>query len=186
MASGSSDNKPSQLVWYITGTSSGFGKRLVPLLLERGDKVIATARTLSKIEDFPPSKNLRIQQLDVTDGAQAIKHKIDEAVQWFGRIDVLVNNAGTPLQSVIEEGGSDQFRKQYEVNVFGQLDVTTAVLAHMRPRRSGTIVMMCSRLSWWPVNPCSGLYASSKAALRGPSCDLSMEVSRAHEPLSPL
>ncbi len=48
---------------------------------------------------------------------------------------------------------AEQFRKQYDINVFGQLDVTTAVLAHMRPRRSGTIVMMCSRLSWWPVNP---------------------------------
>ena len=75
------------------------------ILLERGDKVIATARSLEKIRDFPKSENLRIQQLDVTDGVEAIKKKVDEAVTWFGHIDVLVNNAGVGIHAIVEEGG---------------------------------------------------------------------------------
>ena len=138
--------------------------------MERGDKVIASARSLDKIQDLPRTENIRIQQLDVTDGAEAIQQKIDEAVTFFGRIDVLVNNAGSGVYSILEEGGwvslyrsvlwrillsfcdrSAQLRRQYDINVFGQLDVTSAVLKHMRPRRSGTIVMIGSRTSWHPV-----------------------------------
>ena len=82
------------------------GKRLVPILLARGDKVIATARTLSSISDLTDeSENLRKQQLDVTDGAGIIKRKVDEAVTWFGRIDVVVNNAGIGAKCFTEEGG---------------------------------------------------------------------------------
>ncbi len=141
------------------------------VLLERGDKVIATARSLSKIEDFPKSDNLRLQQLDITDGPEVLSKKFEEAVTWFGRIDVLVNNAGVAVKALIEEGGwvssvidfepenysfvprSVQLRKQYDVNLFGTLDVTTAVLPHMRARRSGTIVLIGSRVSWQPGNP---------------------------------
>lgn len=74
-------------------------------MLERGEKVIATARSLDKIQDFPKSDSIRLQQLDVTDGADKIKAKIDEAVNWFGRIDILVNNAGIGIHSIVEEGG---------------------------------------------------------------------------------
>jgi NAD(P)-dependent dehydrogenase (short-subunit alcohol dehydrogenase family) len=81
------------------------GKRLVPILLSRGDIVIATARSLTNIQDFPKSENLRLQQLDVTDGAGIIKSKVDEAVGWYGRIDVVVNNAGIGAKSFTEEGG---------------------------------------------------------------------------------
>lgn len=87
------------------GTSSGMGKRLVPILLARGDKVIATARTLSSIQDIAEAENLRKQQLDVTDGAGVVKRKVDEAVTWFGRIDVVVNNAGIGAKCFTEEGG---------------------------------------------------------------------------------
>lgn len=75
------------------------------ILLRRGDKVIATARTFSKIQHFPKSENLRLQQLDVTDGAAVIKRKVEEAIEWFGRIDVVVNNAGTGSKAFVEEGG---------------------------------------------------------------------------------
>ena len=78
---------------------------MVYILLERGDKVIATARSLEKIADFPKADKLRVQQLDVTDGIEVIKKKVDEAVTWFGRIDVLVNNAGVGVHAIIEEGG---------------------------------------------------------------------------------
>jgi len=172
----SSSMSGNQLVWYITGTSSGLGKRLVPILLERGDKVIATARSIDKLMGFPKSDNLRLQQLDVTDGAAIIKRKIDEAVTWFGRIDVVVNNAGIGSKTFVEEGGSEQFRRQYDVNVFGLVDVTTAVLPYMRARRSGTVVLIGSRSSWRPEVPTGGLYSSSKAAVRVLGETLNLEV----------
>ncbi|KAI0779083.1 hypothetical protein BC629DRAFT_1522224 [Irpex lacteus] len=169
-----------QLVWYITGTSSGMGKRLVPILLARGDKVIATARTLSSIQDIAEAENLRKQQLDVTDGAGVVKRKVDEAVTWFGRIDVVVNNAGIGAKCFTEEGGSEQYRRQYNVNVFGALDVTTAVLPYLRAQRSGTVVLVGSRTSWFPEltvsGPLYGLYGSSKAALRVIGETLAVEV----------
>ncbi|KAI0703436.1 hypothetical protein BC835DRAFT_1410717 [Cytidiella melzeri] len=170
----SSDSK--QLVWYITGTSSGMGKRLVPILLSRGDLVIATARSLEGVQDLPTSDSIRLQQLDVTDGAGIIKQKVDEAVSWFGRIDVVVNNAGIGAKCFTEEGGSEQYRRQYNVNVFGALDVTTAVLPHMRAQRSGTVVMVGSRTSWFPEFSTAGLYGSSKAALRVIGETLAVEV----------
>lgn len=115
-----------ELVWFITGalmhahlhrqhfntpqihapgTSSGFGHHLVLIALSRGDCVIATARSLDKIQDFPASDKLRTMPLDVIEGFASIKAKIDEAVTFFGRIDVLVNNAGYGHKAILEEGG---------------------------------------------------------------------------------
>ncbi|KAI0090486.1 hypothetical protein BDY19DRAFT_992673 [Irpex rosettiformis] len=170
------ETEVKQLVWYITGTSSGMGKRLVPILLARGDKVIATARTLSSVSDLAESDNLRKQQLDVTDGAGVVKRKVDEAATWFGRIDVVVNNAGIGAKCFTEEGGSEQYRRQYNVNVFGALDVTNAVLPYMRAQRSGTVVLVGSRTSWFPELTTAGLYGSSKAALRVIGETLAVEV----------
>ncbi|KAL1948959.1 hypothetical protein VTO73DRAFT_10765 [Trametes versicolor] len=155
-----------ELVWFITGTSSGFGHHLVLIALSRGDCVIATARSLDKIQDFPPSDKLRTMPLDVTEGFASIKAKIDEAVTFFGRIDVLVNNAGYGHKAILEEGGSDVLRQQFDTNFFGLVDVTNAVLPHMRDRFSGTIVLIGSRASWVPEIPGSGPYVSSKAAVR--------------------
>ncbi|KAJ6466829.1 hypothetical protein C8R45DRAFT_1020256 [Mycena sanguinolenta] len=156
----------SQKVWLITGTSSGFGECLVKSVLARGDLVIATARTLAKIQHLTQSENVRVLELDIVSGEAAIKAIIAKAVEFWGRIDVLVNNAGHGAKGIMEESGSAQLRLQYETNVFGTLDVTTAVLPYMRARRSGTIVMIGSRTSWRPENPSTGLYGSSKAALR--------------------
>ena len=78
-----------------SGASSGFGRCLVQSVLARGDLVVATARSLEKIQDFPPSDNLRLLQLDVSDSQEVIQARIDEAVKFWGRIDVLINNAGT-------------------------------------------------------------------------------------------
>ncbi|KAI0631280.1 NAD-P-binding protein [Trametes polyzona] len=163
MSSGGGQN---ELVWFITGTSSGFGRHLVHIALSRGDCVIATARTLAKIQDFPSSDKLRTMQLDVTEGFASIKAKIDEAVAYFGRIDVLVNNAGLGYKAILEEGGSDLLRKQFDTNFFGMVDVTNATLPHMRTRKSGTVVLIGSRASWAPEVPGGGLYVSSKAAVR--------------------
>ncbi|TFK93350.1 NAD-P-binding protein [Polyporus arcularius HHB13444] len=153
-----------ELVWFITGTSSGLGRALVYAALKRGDCVIATARSLEKIEDFPKTDKIRLMQLDVTEGFASIQAKLHKAIGFFGRVDVVVNNAGTGVPSILEEGGSDLLRKQFDVNLFGLADVTNATLPHMRLRRSGTVVLIGSRSSWaqLPVR----LYASSKAAVR--------------------
>lgn len=89
-----------------SGTSSGLGHRLVQSVLARGDLVVATARSLEKIKDFPPSANLRLLQLDVNDAQEVIQAHIDEAVKFWGRIDVLVNNAGMSFES-ITRGSTD-------------------------------------------------------------------------------
>ncbi|KAK0494466.1 hypothetical protein EDD18DRAFT_1288234 [Armillaria luteobubalina] len=166
------------LVWLITGTSSGLGKRLVLSALARGDSVIATARTLSNLEGlFPLTDRIRTFELDVTSGYKAIKSVVDQAVAVWGRIDVCVNNAGIGVKSIFEEGGSEKFREQFETNVFGVIDVTTAVLPAMRAQRSGTIVQIGSRSSWVPERvPMTAQYSSSKAAVRAFSETLSTEV----------
>ncbi|OCH86140.1 NAD(P)-binding protein [Obba rivulosa] len=164
------------LVWFITGASSGLGRELVQILLDRGDCVIATARSLDKIHDLPQSDNIRLLQLDVTDGAAAIRSQVEEAATYFGRIDVLVNNAGVGVKGFIEEGGSTLIGEQFAVNVLGQIDVTQAVLPHMRAQRSGTVVFMGSRSSWSPENISTGIYAASKGALRILGETLAQEV----------
>ncbi|KAJ7639917.1 hypothetical protein B0H17DRAFT_1010325 [Mycena rosella] len=163
-------------VWLITGASGGFGKCLVNSVLARGDRVIATARSLEKMGDLPKTDSIRLLQLDVTAGAAALTGIMAEAVAFWGRIDVLVNNAGYGAKALVEEAGSAEMRVQYETNVFGTLDVTTAVLPYMRAERSGTIVMIGSRTSWRPELTSTGLYASSKAALRVFSETLAVEL----------
>ncbi|KAI0370600.1 NAD-P-binding protein [Pilatotrama ljubarskyi] len=155
-----------ELVWLITGTSRGFGRQLVHSALNRGDCVIATARSLDKMQEFAPTEKLRVMQLDVTDGFPSIKAKVDEAASCFGRIDVLVNNAGFGSKAVLEEGGSEILRQQFDTNFFGLFDMTNAVLPHMRARRSGTVVLIGSRSSWAPELPGAGAYVSSKVAVR--------------------
>ncbi|KAI0676307.1 NAD-P-binding protein [Trametes maxima] len=145
------------LVWFITGASSGLGRELVLAALKRGDSVVATARSIEKIEGYPQTDRLRALQLDVTEGYPSIKAKVEEAIRtYFGRIDVVVNNAGTGYKAILEEAGSDVLRKQYDTNLFGLLDVTNAVLPHMRSRRNGTIVLIGSRSSWSSEIPGAG------------------------------
>ncbi|EEB87590.1 hypothetical protein MPER_15011, partial [Moniliophthora perniciosa FA553] len=146
------------LVWLITGTSSGFGKRLVAAALNRGDCVIATARSVSSISTpgfFPSSteENLKTVELDVTWPPETIQNTIDTATQFFGRIDVLVNNAGYALKMLIEDCSAREFMTQFEANFFGIINVTNAVLPQMRKRNQGTVVMIASRSSWKPEIP---------------------------------
>lgn len=163
-------------VWLITGTSSGFGRRLVSIVLERGDRVVATARSLQKIQDFPQSPNLHLLELDVTSGTTVIKEQVDEAAKVWGRIDVLVNNAGIGLLGILEECGVDKMIKQFRPNVFGVLDVTNAALPYMRERKSGTVVIIGSRSAWRPEVTGLGAYASSKAAVQVMGETLAVEL----------
>lgn len=164
----------NEQVWFITGASRGFGRALVEDLLQRGDKVVATMRKTENISFHASSENLLILPLDVTDEMRS-KEAAKKAVDYFGRIDVLVNNAGFGVMGAIEEITDIEARKTYDTNVFGLLNVTRAVLPYLRKERSGHIMNISSvgglvGLSAW------GIYGSTKFAVEGISEALSHEV----------
>ncbi|KAG8895573.1 hypothetical protein FRB99_000457, partial [Tulasnella sp. 403] len=129
----------NQLVWLITGTSSGVGRDLTLEALKRGDKVIATARNTSKIDPALRANGAELLQLDVTDSLDNLKIVAGRAIGIYGRVDVVVNNAGYVLVGAIEENTPEETFAQFNTNVFGALNVTRAFLPHMRKRKSGTI-----------------------------------------------
>lgn len=164
------------LVWLVTGCSSGFGLEFVLQIIARGDYVIATARddyVIATARDLSKHGVMQLSfddvpllQLDVTASQESLNEKIAEAIKIYGRIDVLVNNAGYVALGGWEDLGYDGFVKQFETNVFGLLKVTNAVLPQMRERRSGTLVFMSS-LSGWKGDEFCGAYAASKFAVEG-------------------
>ncbi|GAA3770234.1 oxidoreductase [Terriglobus aquaticus] len=132
-------------VWFITGCSTGFGRLLAEAALERGDRVVATARDESKIIDLTdkyPQTALALT-VDVTD-KNTILIAVQDAMETFGQIDVLVNNAGYGLSGAVEEASDEEIEQVIATNVFGVVDTTRAVLPHMRERRSGHILMLSS------------------------------------------
>ena len=162
-------------VWFITGCSTGFGHELARLLLEQGQQVVATARNPDSLADLvaiAPNRALAAK-LDVTDTGQ-INAAVAAAKDRFGRIDVLVNNAGYGYQSSIEEGEEDAIRAQFDANVFGLFAVTRAVLPVMRAQHGGLIVNITS-LAGFVGFPSSGYYAASKHAVEGWSDALAAE-----------
>jgi NAD(P)-dependent dehydrogenase (short-subunit alcohol dehydrogenase family) len=163
-------------VWFITGTSSGFGRALADAALDRGARVVATARSTDRIADLEerfPDRAVTVP-LDVTNADQA-RTTIDAAVRAFGRIDVVVNNAGYGLLGALEELTDDDLRRQFDTNVFGALNVTRAALPQLRRQRSGHIVQLSS-LSGVVPNAGEGAYAGSKSALERLSESLAKEV----------
>jgi len=129
---------PTSRVWFITGCSTGFGRLLAEEVLRAGGKVAATARKAEQIagleQKYP--QTAKVLPLDVTDPAQ-IDSAVAAAIQHFGHIDVLVNNAGYGVAGAIEEVSEQEFRPMFETNLFGLVRVTRAVLPHLRQRRSG-------------------------------------------------
>ncbi|KAJ7705711.1 hypothetical protein B0H16DRAFT_1635844 [Mycena metata] len=177
------NNTKTPLVWLITGTSSGLGSALVASVLAHGDRVIATSRSLESIKHLETPDNtdfVRARELDVTSGAAVITATIAEAAGIWGRLDVVVNNAGMGYGGLLEEGGSDRLRKQFDVNFFGVMDVVSGTLPHMRAQKAGTIVFIGSRTAWKPEIPgygaSRGLYGSSKAAVHALADCLASEV----------
>ena len=164
-------------VWLITGSSSGFGLRLAQTALEHGDRVVATARNLSALDELvsgaPPDAALAVQ-LDVTDPGQRTA-AIDAAVDHFGRLDVLVNNAGFGSVGAVEEIRFEQFRPLMETMFFGALSLTQAALPVMRAQRSGAIVQISS-MGGQVTMPGFGAYCASKFALEAISESLAAEV----------
>jgi NAD(P)-dependent dehydrogenase (short-subunit alcohol dehydrogenase family) len=166
----------SPKVWFITGTSKGFGRVWAEAALARGDQVAATARsveTLSPLVDRY-GKQVAALKLDVTNKAE-VSAAIKEAHQRFGRLDVLVNNAGYGLFGSIEEVSEQEARAQIETNLFGALWVTQAALPIMRAQRSGHIIQVSS-IGGVNAFPTIGMYHASKWGLEGFSQSLAAEV----------
>jgi NAD(P)-dependent dehydrogenase (short-subunit alcohol dehydrogenase family) len=163
-------------VWFLTGGSSGFGEALTTAILQRGDKVAATFRKAEQASLFTVQAdgNGSGIVLDVTNGAQ-ITSAVQQAVQEFGRIDVLVNNAGYGTIGAVEEFGMDEIRQQMEANFFGALALTKEVLPLMRQNNSGHIVQISSAAGF-RATAGFGIYNASKFALEGFSEALAQEV----------
>jgi NAD(P)-dependent dehydrogenase (short-subunit alcohol dehydrogenase family) len=163
-------------VWLITGCSTGFGRELSEILIERDYRVVATARDPAKIADIVEghAETALALTLDV-DKSQEIEAAARAAHRRFGRIDVLVNNAGYGYLAAIEEGEDADVRAMFETNFFGLAAMTRAVLPIMRAQKSGAIVNISS-MGGFIGFPGSGYYAATKFAVEGLSESLSKEV----------
>ncbi|MER5410858.1 oxidoreductase [Streptomyces sp. NPDC002769] len=163
-------------VWFITGSSRGLGLEITRAALAAGHQVVATARKAEAVRtqflDAPEA--LLPLSLDVTD-ASSIQAAVDAAVEQFGRIDVLVNNAGTGLLAAIEESDDAAVRRIYETNVFGLLAVQRAVLPVLRRQRAGHVINISSIVGF-ATSPGWGIYASTKFAVEAIGETLAAEL----------
>jgi NADP-dependent 3-hydroxy acid dehydrogenase YdfG len=166
----------SQKVWFITGSSRGFGRVWTEAALKRGDKVAATARKLASIADLNEvyGKNVLTLELDVTNPEQ-VKSTLEQAYTHFGRLDVILNNAGYSLVGTIEESSLDDIRALYETNVLGPVSVIQAALPFLRKQGGGHIVGVSSTLGHLTM-PVIGYYCSSKWAFEAIHESLAAEV----------
>lgn len=162
--------------WFITGTSRGFGREWAIAALERGDSIAATARDISSLDDLVARHGDAILplSLDVTDRA-AVFAAVAQAHQRFGRLDIVVNNAGYGQFGMVEEISEAQARAQIETNLFGALWVTQAALPYLREQRSGHILQVSS-IGGISAFPNVGMYHASKWGLEGLSQALAREV----------
>lgn len=163
-------------VWFITGTSRGFGRIWAQAALERGDKVAATARSLASITDLQEKygSNVLTLALDVTK-SDDVEKVVKQAHAHFGRLDVVLNNAGYSLVSTIEEASTEDVRAQYETNIFGSLSVIKAALPLLRAQGGGHIIGVSSSLGHVAM-PVIGYYCSSKWAFEAIHESLAAEV----------
>lgn len=166
----------TQKTWFITGTSQGFGMALVRYLLAKGDRVAATTRNLAILKDAVKAEAAQFLalQVDLSD-EESIAGAVAAAIQQFGSIDYLVNNAGYGLIGGIEEASAKEVQASFDINVFGLLSVTRAVLPHMRKAGSGHIFNISSVFgliagAGW------GIYCATKFAVEGLSEALAQEV----------
>jgi NAD(P)-dependent dehydrogenase (short-subunit alcohol dehydrogenase family) len=164
-------------VWLITGASSGLGRALAQTLLDRGHRVIATARDprrIADLEDGHPG-HVRAVRLDVTN-PDDVRAAVDSGLSAFGRIDVVVNNAGYGLFGALEELSDEELRRAFDTNVFGALTVVRTTLPHLRRQRSGHIVQISSLEGVAPLAAGEAAYAGVKFAVEGVAEVLAKEV----------
>ncbi|HUP13011.1 MAG TPA: SDR family NAD(P)-dependent oxidoreductase, partial [Niastella sp.] len=162
--------------WFITGSSRGFGRVWTEAALKRGDKVAATARKLASIADLTKQygENVLTLELDVTK-PQQVKAALERAHAHFGKLDVVLNNAGYSLVGTIEEASADEVRALYETNIFGPLAVIQAALPLLRKQGGGHIIGVSSNLGHVTL-PVIGYYCSSKWAFEALHESLAAEV----------
>ena len=163
-------------IWFITGTSRGFGRIWTEAALERGDKVAATARRIEDIADLAERFGDAVLPLalDVTD-AEQVKQVVAQAHTHFGRLDVVLNNAGYPLIGTIEEAGEADVRAEFDANYFGTLRVIQAALPLLRRQGSGHILGVSSTMGLVSM-PLIGQYCASKWAVEALHESLAQEV----------
>lgn len=166
-----------QQVWFITGSSRGFGRALVQAVLNAGDLVVATARRPEQLAEFTRQYGDRVLPLalDVTDEA-AVRDAASAATERFGRLDVVVNNAGYANVAPIETGDEEDFRTQFETNFWGVYNVSKAVIPQLRAQGGGTIVQFSSVGGRVGGSPGIASYQAAKFAVDGFSRVLAVET----------
>jgi NAD(P)-dependent dehydrogenase (short-subunit alcohol dehydrogenase family) len=160
--------------WLITGATSGFGRTITEAALERGDCVVATSRHTDGLDDLAGDDRVLVTRLDVTDGAQR-EAAVAAALDRFGRIDVLVNNAGRTQVGAVEETDDDELRYLFDLHFFAPVALTRLVLPTMRAQGGGAVVQMSS-VGGQVTAPGFGAYCATKFALEGLSETLQAEV----------
>ncbi|GKU05581.1 unnamed protein product [Fusarium langsethiae] len=166
-----------QLIWLVTATTSGLGAAVVHNLTKRGERVIATGRGVTERLKHLQSDDVFLLDLDVTAPRAEIAEQIKKAWNVWGRIDVLLNNAGISAPKSVEEADDDLVRNIFDVNLFGTLHVTQSILPYFREQKGGTIAFIGAGLGWGPL-PFLSHYAASKAALGALVEGLAKEVRR--------
>lgn len=164
-------------VWFITGASKGFGLEFIKQLLAKGDAVAATSRSLSQLKNAAATddKNFLPLEMEITNEA-SVKEAIDSTVAAFGKIDILVNNAGYGLVGGVEELTDAEARRNFDVNVFGSLNVIRAAMPQLRKQGSGHILNFSSIAGVTGSFPAFGIYCATKFAVNGFTEALALEA----------
>ena len=170
------DNRSNKKVWFITGASKGLGLELVKQLLENGDYVAATSRNRAELEKAAGThQHFLPLEMNLT-SEQSVGGAVNEAIAKFGRLDVVVNNAGYGLFGSLEELSDTESRQNFEVNVFGSLNVIRQVLPHFRTQKSGHIINISSIGGVVGNFPGFGIYCATKFAVNGFTEALAVEA----------
>lgn len=166
----------NEKVWFITGSSRGFGRIWAEAALKRGDKVAATARNVNSIAELKENygDKVLLLEVDVTNAMQ-VQYAVSKTFEHFGRLDVVFNNAGYSLVGTIEESSTDEVKAMYETNIMGSINVIQAALPILRTQGYGHILGTSSAVGIYS-NPLIGYYCSSKFAYEAIYESLSKEV----------
>jgi NAD(P)-dependent dehydrogenase (short-subunit alcohol dehydrogenase family) len=167
----------NQKVWFVTGASKGLGLTLVKQLLNSGYKVAATSRNISELTQAVATDSTDFLPLAVNIKSEAsVAEAIDKTIEKFGRIDVVVNNAGYGLAGSLEELSDEESRENFEINVFGTLNVIRKVMPYMRRQQSGHIFNISSIAGFTGMFPGFGIYCATKFAVHGLTESLAAEA----------
>lgn len=167
----------NQKVWFITGASKGLGLALAKLVLSNGDKVVATSRRVKELEEqiSPASGNFLPLNVDITSD-EAVRRAIEQSIAYFGKLDIVVNNAGYSLVGSMEEMSDQEFRETLDVNLFGTVNVIRNVMPYLRKQHSGHIINISSNAGYVGFANATS-YNAAKFAVVGLSEALAQEVS---------